>query len=147
MNSCMVLVKSRFYDLGTPASFKQAISEEGDKMQDDCSSSFSSSSSSSPLARPPPARVFQPTQEPGLWQSLQHNSARLREVLGMAKVCAIRRFFFFSFLKFFIKFSLSEKVPRSDWNCSTIETTEHKLTEKKKELTILFISIFKRKKC
>lgn len=58
---------------------------------------------------------------------------------------------FFSFLKFFITFSLRvcEKVPRSDWNCSTIEITEHKQTDKrkKKEWTILFISIFERKKC
>uniref|UniRef100_A0A8C0QKE6 C2H2-type domain-containing protein n=1 Tax=Canis lupus familiaris TaxID=9615 RepID=A0A8C0QKE6_CANLF len=31
MNSCAVLVKSQLCDLGTPASYKQAISEEGDK--------------------------------------------------------------------------------------------------------------------
>lgn len=49
-----------------------------------CASSFSSSSSSSSLAWPPPARVFQPTQEPGLWKSLQHDSAQLRQVSGMA---------------------------------------------------------------
>ncbi|XP_019495980.1 PREDICTED: zinc finger protein DPF3 isoform X4 [Hipposideros armiger] len=30
-DSCATLVKSQLYDLGTPASFKQAISEEGDK--------------------------------------------------------------------------------------------------------------------
>uniref|UniRef100_A0A2I3M7P2 Double PHD fingers 3 n=1 Tax=Papio anubis TaxID=9555 RepID=A0A2I3M7P2_PAPAN len=55
---------------------------------------------------------------------------------------------FFFFLKFFIIFSLivCEKVPRSAWNCSTVEITEHKQTDGKKELTILFISIFKRKK-
>lgn len=54
---------------------------------------------------------------------------------------------FLLFLKFSITFSLRVcvKVPRSDWNCSTIEITENKLMGKK-ELTILFISIFKRKK-
>lgn len=41
-------------------------------------------------------------------------------------------FFFFLIFKFFVAFSLNvcEKVPRSDWNCSTIEITENKLTKK-----------------
>ena len=59
-------------------------------------------------------------------------------------LCNKKTFFFNSPLHFFL--SVCEKISRSDWNCSTVEITEHKQTyREKKELTILFISIFKRK--
>lgn len=51
---------------------------------------------------------------------------------------------FFPFLKFFITFSLSvcEKVPRSDWNCSTIEITEHEQTDEKKKKRVNYFIYF-----
>lgn len=113
------------------------------------SSSFSSSLSSSSLARPPPARVFQPTQEPGFCGKA--SSSAQRSHWNGLRFCK-KRIFFFPFLRFSITFSLNVcgEVPRSDQNCSTIEITENKLMRKntkQKEFTILFISIFKRKTC
>ena len=66
--------------------------------------------------------------------------------LGNGLTLCNKKTFFFKFSITFFFLSVCEKISRSDWNCSTVEITEHKQTyREKKELTILFISIFKRK--
>lgn len=54
-----------------------------------------------------------------------------------------KKIFFFFFLKSSITFSVSvcEKVSRSDWNCSTIEITEHKLTKEKRLNYFIYFNI------
>lgn len=135
MNSCAVLVKSPHYGPGTLASFKQAISEEGGKkprgfalflllfllllflfpcLAPSCA--CVSANTGAWIVEKPPAQLS--SAQRSLWNGLT--------------LCNKKIFFFF---KSSITFSVSvcETVSRSDWNCSTIEITEHKQTDKRKK--------------
>lgn len=104
---CLSLCSQRS-DLETPASFKQAISEEGGEKPRE---------SAPPLPLPPPPSSSLAWPPPVMFRqhrSLDHGQAAVQlqlgsENLGMASLCAIRRLFFFfnSPLHFFFFFKVS----------------------------------------